>query len=59
MKFILKQQYEYSNSEWEHPFFNIRCPCCEAERAKTLPSRVPFIIIDCSKAPAVAVILLG
>ena len=20
-------------SEWEHPFYSIRCPCCEAEHA--------------------------
>ena len=23
-------------SEWEHPFYNIKCPCCEAERAETI-----------------------
>ena len=23
------------NAEWEHPLYTIRCPCCEAERAKT------------------------
>ena len=28
-------------SEWEHPFNNIRCPCCEAERAKTFLSILP------------------
>ena len=21
--------------EWEHPFYNIKCPCWEAESAKT------------------------
>ena len=26
---------------WEHPFYNIRCPCCEAERAKTFLSILP------------------
>ena len=24
--------------EWEHPFYNIGCPCCEAELAKTFLS---------------------
>ena len=28
-------------SEWEHLFYNIRCPCCEAERAKTFISILP------------------
>ena len=34
---ILKQQWVLDSkkySEWEHLFYNIRCPCCEAERTK-------------------------
>ena len=33
-------------SEWEHPFYNIRFPCCEAEHAKTFISIVHLIFFD-------------
>ena len=31
-------------SEWEHPFYYIRYPCCEAEHAKTFMLMFPWVI---------------
>ena len=42
--FILKQQWiliSKTYSEWEHPFYHIRCPCKEEEQAETLISILP------------------